>query len=104
MKLSSDDTYLFSSSKDNTIKVWNIKDLECIKTLSYHTNSVGSIMITPDEQFLIAGSADQSVSITSLVDYKLITSFKMQGAINSIIEILDRSYWFMIEMKNLYIM
>ena len=104
LRVSADDTYLFSCSKDNTIKVWNINDLECIKTLNHHTNAVGTILLTSDQRFLVAGSADNSISVISLKDYKLVTTFKMIDGVNSIINVLNETYWYIIEKKNLYIM
>ena len=53
---------LISGSSDKSIKVWDIRSGECLKTLKGHTSSVLSLAIT-NEGLLMSGSEDRSILI-----------------------------------------
>ncbi len=42
--------YIVSGSNDSLIKIWNIYDGKCIKTLAGHTSYINDINFSPDEK------------------------------------------------------
>ncbi|KAG8201466.1 hypothetical protein JTE90_024335 [Oedothorax gibbosus] len=56
-----DSKRVVSGLRDNTIKIWNRKTLECTKTLTGHTGSV--LCLQFDENVIISGSSDSTVRV-----------------------------------------
>ncbi|XP_075250343.1 F-box and WD repeat domain-containing 11-B-like [Convolutriloba macropyga] len=56
-----DDEKIVSGLRDNTIKVWDRKTLECIRVLQGHTGSV--LCLQYDDQVIITGSSDSTVRV-----------------------------------------
>ncbi len=71
LEYSSKDNILISSSRDTSIKLWNISTFNLIKTLLGHENSVISLALLENESILISGSCDNTIIIW---DLKLLTS------------------------------
>ncbi|KAJ1687963.1 hypothetical protein LUZ63_019353 [Rhynchospora breviuscula] len=57
---------LYSSSQDNSIKAWDLTTLECVHTLSDHTDAVMSLLFW--EQFLLPCSLDKTVKVWAKKD------------------------------------
>ena len=62
--LSNDDTLLVSGSDDKTIKVWDVRNGQHIRTLSGHKNNVMGCCLTYDDRFVISGIQAQWVTLT----------------------------------------
>ncbi|CAK9298741.1 unnamed protein product [Gordionus sp. m RMFG-2023] len=56
-----DESKIVSGLRDNTIKIWDFKTLECIKVLTGHTGSV--LCLQYDDKIIITGSSDATVRI-----------------------------------------
>lgn len=56
-----DDVKIVSGLRDNTIKIWDRTDLQCIKTLTGHTGSV--LCLQYDDKVIISGSSDSTVRV-----------------------------------------
>lgn len=56
-----DDTKIVSGLRDNTIKIWDRSDLQCVKTLTGHTGSV--LCLQYDDKVIISGSSDSTVRV-----------------------------------------
>lgn len=51
------------SSKDKTVRIWDLETGECRATLEGHTNQVMSVAITPDGKRILSGSFDKTVRV-----------------------------------------
>jgi WD40 repeat protein len=60
---SPDGQTLASGSKDNTIKLWNVKTGNLLQTLTGHSDSVYSVAYSPDGQTLASGSKDNTIKL-----------------------------------------
>ncbi|KAK1926091.1 putative cytoplasm protein [Papiliotrema laurentii] len=56
--------YLFTSSWDKTIKIWDADNGDCIRTLTGHTDFVKSLTIIPG--YLLSTSSDRSIKLWRL--------------------------------------
>ncbi|KAB8335831.1 WD40 repeat domain-containing protein, partial [Scytonema tolypothrichoides VB-61278] len=46
-----------------TIKIWNLNTGQLLRTLEGHSNSLGSVAISPDNHNLVSGSWDNTIKI-----------------------------------------
>jgi WD40 repeat protein len=46
------DGNIISASNDKTLKIWNVKTFQCIKTLEGHTDSVSSVLVHSNENII----------------------------------------------------
>lgn len=65
--------YIVMGSSNGMISVWDIKNAEIIAIWKAHPDSVNSVAVTPDEQFVISGSDDKTIKIWKLPKNKNIT-------------------------------
>ncbi len=61
--------YIVSGSKDNTIKVWNLKTRQLERTLTGHSDQVTSVAVT--EKYIISGSKDKTIKVWNLTTGQL---------------------------------
>ncbi|CAO2205311.1 unnamed protein product [Urochloa humidicola] len=64
ISLSISATRLYSGSLDKTIKVWDLKTLQCVQTLSKHKAAVTSVLCWDDK--LLSCSLDKTVKVWTL--------------------------------------
>ena len=55
-----------SGSKDGRIKIWNVEEGKCLKTLEGHTSAVYCIEVL-DNGEIVSGSDDKTIRIWNLV-------------------------------------
>ena len=79
---------IISASEDDTIKIWNLKTGECLKTMTDHKGWVTSILILPNN-ILISGSCDETIKIWDLNSYKCLNTLINQSRVYSICLISD---------------
>ncbi|MCS7197360.1 MAG: WD40 repeat domain-containing protein [Candidatus Bipolaricaulota bacterium] len=59
---------------DNRIRFWDITTGELLRTLTWHTDSVFELGISPDGKRLVSGSADRTIKLWRIEDGSLIGS------------------------------
>jgi len=67
LAFSPDSQILASSSGDKTIKLWQLKSGELLRTISgAHLDTIWSVAITPNGQTIVSGSGDKTIKIWNL--------------------------------------
>jgi WD40 repeat protein len=74
-----DRKYLISSSKDKTIKIWNIANAKVDHTFTDHTWSVTDIDMDPFGLYLVSGSLDGTVHLYDLKARTTLNSYTLTG-------------------------
>jgi F-box and WD-40 domain protein 1/11 len=67
-----DDEKIISGLRDNTIKIWDRKTLECTKVLTGHNGSV--LCLQYDEKVIVTGSSDSTVRVWNVKTGELIST------------------------------
>lgn len=52
---------IYSGSIDNKIKVWDARKQEVLYTMNGHTDTITSLQVSPDSQYLLSNSLDATV-------------------------------------------
>ena len=73
---------LVSASIDKTIKIWDINNAECLRTLIGHEGSVIAIFNYDDEK-IISSSEDKTVKLWNIIDGICVTTMNTSYIINS---------------------
>jgi WD40 repeat protein/DNA-binding CsgD family transcriptional regulator len=73
---SRDGETLASSGEDNTIRIWNVKTLTCIRLIPGHSQWVCAIAFSPDDQTIASGSADSTVKLWNVKTGECIRTLK----------------------------
>jgi WD40 repeat protein len=68
---SPDCKFLFSGSRDETIRVWSTKSKKQLAVLEGHKDFISALAVTQDSQYLISGSFDSSIKIWELSSMSL---------------------------------
>ena len=75
LTFSPDGTTLASASFDKTVKLWDIRTGECLKTLQGH-GRVNSVSISPDGKTLASGSHDKTVTLWDIRTGECLKTFQ----------------------------
>ncbi|UJR30438.1 hypothetical protein I4U23_017971 [Adineta vaga] len=67
-----DDEKIISGLRDNTIKIWDRKTLECTKVLTGHNGSV--LCLQYDDKMILTGSSDSTVRVWNIKTGELINT------------------------------
>lgn len=73
---STDGQKLVTASKDNTVKIWDIKTGKCIHTLKKHTASVNYAEFSADDKFIVSASDDGTAMLWDAKNGKHIATMK----------------------------
>ncbi|MBK6680649.1 MAG: hypothetical protein IPG53_11780 [Ignavibacteriales bacterium] len=71
--------FIFTSSEDNTIIVWDSQTLDQLNILGGHTAPVTSFLLTSRESYLISKSEDNSFSVWNYLSGEVVTSGDIPG-------------------------
>jgi transducin (beta)-like 1 len=70
---------LATASFDNTIRIWDVSNGQCLYVLEDHSGPVYSVSFSPDGQYLVSGSMDQTVNVWRLKDGTLAKTMRGAG-------------------------
>jgi WD40 repeat protein/serine/threonine protein kinase len=65
-----------TAQADHTIRMWNTKKGDCVKTLRGHTNLVAAVCFSPNGREAASGSDDRSVRLWELQTGKMLLTLK----------------------------
>ncbi|EGC29009.1 myosin heavy chain kinase C [Dictyostelium purpureum] len=68
------DNLLYTGCNDKTVKVWDMRNYECVKTLSGHTRAIKSVCALGN--LLFSGSNDQQIYVWNLQTGTILTNFQ----------------------------
>ncbi len=66
MAFSPDGRTLASSSDDETLKLWDIQTMQCIKTFKWDNDGINSVAISSDGRILVAGGWNGTIKIWNM--------------------------------------
>lgn len=79
MHVSRSETYIVSGHSDCGIRVWNAKTKDSfIKLEDAHADPVACVRMTPDEQFIVSTSKDDTIKVWDLKMQKVLHTFEHQ--------------------------
>ncbi|MCA2509307.1 MULTISPECIES: hypothetical protein [unclassified Microcystis] len=81
VSFSRDGRTLASGSRDNTIKLWNIRTGKEIRTLQGHNSRVSSVSFSRDGKTLASGSDDKTIKLWNVETGQEIRTFKGHNSI-----------------------
>ena len=82
---------------DKSIKVWNLENMEIKSTLYGHTESVRSVAITINDEFIISGSEDKSIRIWDFRNKQQLAVLENSSIINSIAVTRNNKYFILVD-------
>ena len=68
------DRYLFSTSQDNVLKMWNTESGTLVKNFKGHSKSINAIELTRDEQFVFTASSDNTTKMWDIRSGKCVSN------------------------------
>ena len=74
--ITSDSHTLISGSKDQTVKVWSIKEQKEIITFTGHSGSINCVAISEAKDYIVSGSEDSTVKLWNLHEKRIEATFK----------------------------
>jgi len=72
---------LASASYDATVKLWDVAEGRCVRTLARHTDPVYSVAFSPDGRHVASGSFDKRLHVWRVKDGKRVRTHRGEGGI-----------------------
>ena len=57
------DTILYCSGSDGLVKLWTIKNNECVRTLDEHEDKIWALAVSSCEETVVTGAADSNIIV-----------------------------------------
>ncbi|WNL35109.1 WD40 repeat domain-containing protein (plasmid) [Arcobacter cryaerophilus gv. pseudocryaerophilus] len=86
LTISEDGKYIISGSVDKTIKIWDFKTSECLRTLEGHVDAISIVTISKDGKYIVSGSKDKTIKIWDFKTSECLRTLEGHfGSINSLV-------------------
>jgi transducin (beta)-like 1 len=72
---------LATASYDHTVKLWDAKTGQCIRTLKMHTEPVYSVAFSPDGKHVASGSFDKRIRVWEIATGLLEKTYRGEGGV-----------------------
>jgi WD40 repeat protein len=82
VKVAAPGNIIASAGKDGNVRLWNNSVQGFSHVMKCHKESVNSISLSPDGQYLLTGSSDKFMKVYSTTDRKFL--FNLRGHTNAI--------------------
>lgn len=82
--ISNDGQFLASGSQDKTIKLWNLRTGELLRSFYGHSSAIESIAISPDRHILISGSEHDGIKVWNLSTGEVLCSFSQDSSFDAV--------------------
>ena len=66
MALSADGRWALSGSSDNTLRLWEVSNGQCLRTFAGHMHCVNSVALSADGRWALSGSSDNTLRLWEL--------------------------------------
>ncbi len=76
--------FLVSSSKDKSIKIWDIRNGELVRTLADHSSYVWSLGLTNDKKYLVSADWNGNIFVWDADGWKVIKKYKIPHSVTEI--------------------
>ena len=67
---------LVSASADKTLKIWDLRTFEEVRTLTGHQNDIYSVAVSPDTKHIVSGGLDMIVMLWCFHTGELLFSYR----------------------------
>jgi WD40 repeat protein/serine/threonine protein kinase len=74
--LSADGQLALSGSWDNTLRLWDLTDYQCLRTFKGHTHYVNSVALSADGRLALSGSMDKTLRLWDTSDGLCLQTFE----------------------------
>jgi WD40 repeat protein len=80
--LSADGHLAVSTSRDKTLKVWNLENGTALRTLESHANDVAAMALSADGRWVVSTFGDHTLKVWNLESGAALASFSTDGAVD----------------------
>jgi len=75
--LSPDNRMIISGHFDHRLRIWDIKNGDCIEELTnLHSGQITSVTLSPDGRSILTNSRDNTLKLVDLITYKIVQTYK----------------------------
>ena len=91
--INAEETFLFTASRDKTIKIWDYQSGLEVKTLFGHEHTVNHLELSPDGKFLASTSADYTTRVWEIASGETILTVKGENYMTDVAFSPDARSW-----------